>query len=313
MRKLGNWRLFLFSCALAALPASIASAGPSAPDQVPGAAADAALADRVGRLEARLQEVESEVDRLKHEKQEVENELDRQRAEAAAPKSMQPVASSASSRPSGMGSAADDRSGLTIPSSVVGTRLGYQGFPFKQKEGGFFYSFFFDRRLRGETDETAELPFGDLDFEIAVGVGRSGTDHVEATSMTLLQTVKVEYRQNMLSAMPSLKYYLNHWAPYGIRPYVVGGPGIWADIIESPPLFIGQNPPAPQFAIRKLPVDASAGLFEGGQGGVGLDFSLARTGVPILERIQVGFDYRYSAWTSGQRFSTYGFSLSTGL
>jgi hypothetical protein len=313
MRRPVNWRLFLFSCALVALPASVASAGPSVPDQGSGTPADAALSDRVGRLEARLQEVESEVDRLKHEKQEVQNELDQQRADAAAPKSGQPVASPASSRPSGMQSDTDDRSTLTIPSSAVGTRLGYQGFPFKQKEGGFFYSFFFDRRLRGETDETGKLPSGDLDFEVAVGVGRSGTDHLEATSLALLQTVKVQYQQTMLSAMPSLKYYVNEWAPYGIRPYLVGGPGIWADIVESPPLFIGQTPPARQFASRKLPVDASAGLFEGGQGGAGLDFSLARTRVPVLERFHVGFDYRYSAWTSGQRFSTYGVSLFTGL
>jgi len=310
IRRPVNWRLVLFSCALVALPASAASAGPSAPDQGPGAPADAALSDRVSRLEARLQEVESEVERLKHEKQEVQIELDQQRADAAAPKSRQPAASLASGRPSAMQSAADDQSALTIPSSAVGTRLGYQGFPFKQKEGGFFYSFFFDRRLRGETEG---LPFCDLDFEVAVGVGRSGTDHLEATSLALLQTVKVQYQQTMLSAMPSLKYYVNQWAPYGIRPYLVGGPGIWADIIESPPLFIGQTPPASQFASRKLPVDASAGLFEGGQGGAGLDFSLARTGVPILERLHVGFDYRYSAWTSGQRFSTYGLSLFTGL
>ena len=25
----------------------------------------------------------------------------------------------------------------------------------------------------------------------------------------------------------------------------------------------------------------------------------------ILERMKVGFDYRYSAWTTGQRFNTY--------
>jgi hypothetical protein len=68
--------------------------------------------------------------------------------------------------------------------------------------------------------------------------------------------------------------------------------------------------PPRALAARKLPVDAAANLYEGGQGGGGLEYSLARTGVRLLERVNLGFDYRYSAWTTGERFATYSFSLS---
>jgi len=146
--------------------------------------------------------------------------------------------------------------------------------------------------------------------EVALGVARSGEDHLVVTSDVLGGPVNTKLRQTILTIAPSLKYYLNRWASWGIRPYVAGGPGIWADIVESPPLFIGQQIPARELAARKLPIDASANVFEGGQGGAGLELSLARTRMPVIERMNLAFDYRYTAWTAGQRYGTYAFSLS---
>jgi hypothetical protein len=126
----------------------------------------------------------------------------------------------------------------------------------------------------------------------------------------LLQKYVLDYRQTMLSGWIGIKYTLNHWEPWGLRPYVIAGPGIWGDVVESPPLFIGQSLPSAALAARKLPTDAAANLYEGGQGGAGFEYNLGRTGVPVLERVNIGVDYRYSAWTSGERFGTYSFSLS---
>jgi hypothetical protein len=274
------------------------------PTSAAGAPDVASLADRINLLEGRLRAVETEVGELRREKQGMQAQLDRQNHQVADGIA---VVSRTARRPAEAQAETEESAPPSESASAWGTRLGYQGFPYGQKEGGFFYSVFFDRVLFREGEE---VPFGDLAAEIAVGVGRSGTDHLESTSDALLEKVKIEYRQTMLSGLPSLKYSLNQWSSYGVRPYLVGGPGIWGDIIESPPLFIGQNPASPQLAARKLPVDAGASIYEGGQGGAGIDFSFARTHVPILERLRLGFDYRYSAWTSGQRFSSYGLSLA---
>jgi hypothetical protein len=91
---------------------------------------------------------------------------------------------------------------------------------------------------------------------------------------------------------------------------LTGGPGIWVDIIETPPLVGGLQFPAPELGARKIPATAGASLFEGAQGGAGFEFNLARLGPRVFERMKLGFDYRYAAWTTGQRFSTYSLLLS---
>jgi hypothetical protein len=301
--------LLISLCALAPLLlGSAADAAQPGASPVPTAADAANLSDRMDRLEAKLREVQTEVEKLRREKQAVQQELDHQR-QAAAPKAQlaQSAAPSHSYGQSARQVAGDRPFEPGTPSSKWGTRIGYQDFPYHQKDGGLFYSFFFDHRLLSQAEG---VPLGDLDAEIAVGIGRSGTDHVNDFSDVLVQKQRLEYRQNMLSGWIGLKYYLDQWAPLGVRPYIIGGPGIWGDVVESPPLFIGETHASKALAARKLPVDAAANLYQGGQGGAGLDLNLARTGVPILERVNLGLDYRYSAWTSGERFSSYSFSLS---
>lgn len=198
-----------------------------------------------------------------------------------------------------------------VPTTEWGTRLGYQGFPFRQRTGGFFYSIYIDHRLLGM--DAGEMRWGDLSGEVAVGFARSGSDRMTVTP-TLLggRRVPVEYRQTMLSLWPSLKYSLLLLRPYGVRPYVTAGPGIWCDIVETPPLALGQGALAPELARRKLPVDSGANAYGGFEGGGGFEYNLARTEIPVLERLNLGFDYRYSAQSAGQRFSTYTMSLSFG-
>jgi hypothetical protein len=288
---------------------------------VPGAAAegvngtpsatDASMIGRMDKLEARLQEVETEMAQLRRKKQAVQQDLDHQKQEAAALKAQlaQPAAASNSDRPARRQSSEDTRTDYTTPGTQWGTRVGWQEFPYHQQQGGFFYSFFIDHRLFSQAEG---VPGGDLGAEINVGVGRSGTDQVEDFSDVLLIKRQLNYRQTMLSAWISMKYHLNYFAPYGVRPYVAAGPGIWADVIESAPLFIGQSLPSKTLSRRKLPVDAAAGLYPGGQLGGGFEVSLARTHLPYLERVNIGFDYRYSSWSSGERISNYSFSLSAG-
>lgn len=298
-------------CALVRLLASVAGATEQGVNSPPASPGTASLAERVDRLEARLQQVENEVDQLRREKHALQQQQDRQKQEAAALKAQlaQMSAAALSDRSSRRRNSEDTRVDYTVPGTQWGTRVGWQDFPYHQQQGGFFYSFFIDHRLFSEAEG---VPFGDLSAEINVGVGRSGTDQISDFSDVLLIKRQLNYRQTMLSGWISGKYHLNYFAQYGIRPYVAGGPGIWADVIESGPLFIGQSLPSKKLAGLKLPVDAAAGLYPGGQAGGGFEVSLARTHLPYLERLNVGFDYRYSAWSSGERISNYSFSLSAG-
>ncbi len=309
MRKGTKGRLLFLLCTLTLMPASVASgAAPGAPEPDTNSAA---LSARMDRLEGRLREVEAQVTQLQREKQAVQAQLDHQKQEDAALKArLDPPAASAATLASPQTLAASDRRvAPEIPASEWGTRVGYQDFPYMQKHGGFYYSFYFDHALAREEEG---IPFGDLDAEIAVGIARSGTDHVNDFSSVLFQKFKLDYRQTMLSGWIGIKYQLNQWARWGLRPYVIGGPGIWGDVVESPPVFIGQSLPSQVLLLRRLPVDAAANLYEGGQGGAGFELNLARTGVPMLARVNLGFDYRYSAWTTGEQFNTYTFSLSAG-
>ena len=154
------------------------------------------------------------------------------------------------------------------------------------------------------------MPGGDLDLELGAGVAASGNDQVTVKSAVVGAPTNVDFRQRMISVWPGLKYRFDLWKSYGFVPYLTGGPGIWVDIVETPPLVGGLQFPTKQLAERKLPATAAASLYQGAQGGAGFDFSLARLKYEIFQRMRLGFDYRYSAWTTGQRFSTYSLLLS---
>ena len=264
--------------------------------------------ERLNRLESRMTELEGQVATLKREKSEAQQSLKNQQEANAALKSQlarQPDYSSVQPVPADPVVARDDRRHRNLISNW-GLRLGYQGFPFGQKEGGFFYGLFVDSPLIHREDG---MPGGDLDLEVGGGLAFSGNDQVTVHSSVVGANTNVEFRQRMVSIWPGVKYSLDFWKQYGFRPYVTAGPGVWVDIIETPPLVGGLQFPTKQLGARKLPAIAGASLFEGAQGGAGFDFRLP-TENPILERMKVGFDYRYSAWTTGQRFNTYSLLLT---
>jgi hypothetical protein len=302
--------LLISLCTFAPLLASVPWAAEQAADRAPNGPEPGSLSNRMDRLEAKLLEVETELAQLQREKRTVQQDLDRQKQEAAALKVQlaKPDAASHSYRPTPtLEEVEDTPSGFNLPAWQWGTRVGFQDFPFRQQQGGFFYSFFVDHRLFSQKEG---VPFGDLSAEVSVGMARSGVDRIADFSDVLLEKTQIQYRQTMVSGWIGLKYQLNYLAPYGLRPYVIAGPGMWGDVIESPPFFIGQSLPSKALSNRNLPVVASASIYEGGQGGGGLEFSLARTGLPFIQRVNLGFDYRFAAWVTGDRFATYSFSLS---
>ena len=274
----------------------------SASDNLSNATSEPTI-DRLNRLESRMTELEGQVATLKRENMEAQEKLKGQQEANAVLKSQlahQPDYSSVQPVHEDPAVARDDRRHRDLISNW-GVRAGYQGFPFGQKEGGFFYGLFVDSPLMHHDDG---MPGGDLDLEVAGGVSFSGSDQVTVHSSVVGANKNVEFRQRMISIWPGLKYSLDFWKNYGLTPYITAGPGVWVDIIETPPLVGGLQFPTKQLGARKLPAIAGASLFEGAQGGAGFDFKLP-TENPILERMKVGFDYRYSAWTTGQRFNTY--------
>jgi len=293
--------------ALAIVSSIWMTAGASANDNVSNLAGEQTI-ERLNRLEGRMTELEGQVATLKREKIEAEQSLKNQPEENAALKSRlayRPDYSSVRPVQNDPAAVNDDRRHRDLISNW-GVRAGYQGFPFGQKEGGFFYGLFVDSPLIHNKDG---MPGGDLDLEVGGGLAFSGDDQVTVHSSVVGANTNVEFRQRMISIWPGVKYSLDFWKNYGIRPYVTAGPGIWVDIIETPPLVGGLQFPTRQLGARKLPAIAGASVFEGAQGGAGFDFKLP-TENPILDRMKVGFDYRYSAWTTGQRFNTYSLLLT---
>ena len=293
--------------ALAIVSSIWMTAGASANDNVSNLAGEQTI-ERLNRLEGRMTELEGQVATLKREKIETEQSLKNQQEENAALISRlahRPDYSSVRPVQNDPAAVNDDRRHRDLISNW-GVRAGYQGFPFGQKEGGFFYGLFVDSPLIHNKDG---MPGGDLDLEVGGGLAFSGDDQVTVHSSVVGANTNVEFRQRMISIWPGVKYSLDFWKNYGIRPYVTAGPGIWVDIIETPPLVGGLQFPTRQLGARKLPAIAGASVFEGAQGGAGFDFKLP-TENPILDRMKVGFDYRYSAWTTGQRFNTYSLLLT---
>ena len=286
----------------------VANAGENTPDAGPNLTTTK-LIERMDRLENRVTDLEGQVVILKREKMEAQESLKRREEADAAFKSQMARQTASAADPLSEGESIDpreDRPRRDLVSSW-GVRAGYQGFPFGQKEGGFFYGIFLDHLLARQSEG---MPWGDLDLELGAAVAFSGTDKVTVNSAIVGEPTKVDFRQRMISIWPDLKYRYNGWKSYGFTPYLTGGPGIWVDIIETPPLVGGLQFPTPELGARKLPEIAGADVFEGAQGGAGFEFSLARLNYPVFERMKLGFDYRYSAWTSGQRFSTYSLLLS---
>jgi hypothetical protein len=267
------------------------------------------LIERMDRLEERVTDLETQVVTLKREKTAAERSLRRQEEADSALRSEIARKTASAAELSSQVEPVDPREDRPRRDliSAYGVRAGYQGFPFGQKEGGFFYGFFIDHLLASESDG---VPGGDLDFELGAGVARSGNDEITVNSAVVGAPTKVDFRQRMISIWPALKYRYDQWQSYGLTPYLTGGPGVWVDIIETPPLVGGLQFPTKEIGERKIPATAGAGLFEGAQGGAGFELSLARLPHPVFARMKLGFDYRYSAWTTGQRFSTYSLLLS---
>jgi hypothetical protein len=264
----------------------------------------AQVIERLNKLESRVNDLEGQVASLKQEKQVIETKLQRQEHKNVALRSKieDPM-------PANQAQLTNDTDQPRRPPliSSYGVRAGYQGFPFGQREGGYFYGIFLDHAVANEADG---VPLGDLDFEVGANVAFSGTDQVLVHSTVVGAPQEVGLRQRMFSFWPDLKYKLNVLNRYGLSPYVTGGPGIWADVIETPPLVGGLQFPTKELAARKLPVIAGADLYEGAQGGAGAEMSFSRFDIPILNRMKIGFDYRYSAWTAGQRFNTFSLLFS---
>jgi|SRR5215469_4653821 len=297
--------VILSSMLMAAI--SAASASDNASNSASSAAGDQTI-ERLNRLESRMSELEAQVAILQREKKEAQQTLkNQQEANAALKSQLAHQANYSAVQPVRDDPAVvrEDRKRRDLISNW-GVRAGYQGFPFGQKEGGFSYGLFVDSPLIHREDR---MPGGDLDLEVGGGVAFSGNDQVTVHSAVVGAPTNVELRQRMISIWPGLKYSMDFLKPYGLRPYVTGGPGVWVDIIETPPLVGGLQFPTEQLGARKLPAIAGSDLYEGAQGGAGFDFKLP-TSNEILQRMKVGFDYRYSAWTTGQRFNTFSLLLT---
>src|SRR5208282_1456345 len=172
----------------------VASANENIPNTSPDLTATK-LIERLGRLENRLADLEGQVATLQHEKMEAQENLKRQQeADAALQSQMahQTASATVHSPPDEATDPREDRPRHDLVSSW-GVRAGYQGFPFGQKEGGFFCGIFLDHEL---VQQREGMPEGDLDLELGAGVAWSGNDEVTVKSAVVGAPTNVELRQS---------------------------------------------------------------------------------------------------------------------
>src|SRR5690242_14953100 len=190
-----------------------AGAGTASGQERPSPATDASTIGELHHLADRQRVLEERVDRLEREKAENEKQLAQERATVAR---LQASASAIPFIPNEVAEVGLESPG--VPTTEWGSRLGYQGFPFGQRQGGFYYSVYVDHRLLGM--DVGGLRYGDLSGEVAIGLGKSGSDHITVTSDLMGgRKINAEYRQTMLSVWPTLKYSMLLLKPYGLRPY----------------------------------------------------------------------------------------------
>ncbi len=120
---------------------------------------------------------------------------------------------------------------------------GYSTAPFDY-DGGYYYSGFIDLPLKAVEGS------GVFQGEVLLGV--SSSDNNEETLTTVLldeQDVSTDQREFM--ALFGLKYRFDVGARF--KPYVLMGPGMVVNLIDSNPLVAGQVPVPPELQKRGIP------------------------------------------------------------
>jgi len=194
----------------------------------------------------------------------------------------------------------------------VGFRVGYSESPYGMP-GGLRYSAFLNYRLLTEEDG---IPFGEVSGELEAalvkGGGKSTVNNLATIIIPPLGAQKTWMDE--VEIQPTVQYHLNLSkelpALAQLKPYVLAGPGVWISMLSTP---VVSTKPGPGQGFRHTDADTQAG----GVFGVGWKYSLAGLSVPpiqgILNKVEIGAEYRFNLLADGSGFNQYTGLLQFGF
>jgi hypothetical protein len=192
----------------------------------------------------------------------------------------------------------------------VGFRTGWGESPYDMP-GGFFFGAYLNHMLLSEDDG---IPGGFVTGELMAGaiMGNNATTNANlvgrlynTSSGTWLDTIEIQ---------PTVQYHLDpaalgHPELAAFKPYVLGGPAMYIDLMSTP-LVVKNNVPGNSY--RHYDADFQAG----GVFGTGFELGLNTLRVPAIQKILdksfVGAEWRYNQMGNGEGFNQYSGVVSFG-
>jgi len=277
----------------------------------------AASADAASRraMEKRIELLEKQNQMLEQQNHAVQDQLSAQKAQIDALRqelhgSVQPVAQLQQEMPKVRQQVAKIEERQSDLPFEVGFRTGWAESPYDMP-GGFFYSAYLNHRLLTVDDG---IPGGFVSGELMAGVVL-GNHAVTGANLygTLTQSAESSWLDT-IEIQPSVQYHLEP-AALGYReiewfkPYVLAGPGMWINLLNTPIVAKGDQPGE---RFRHYDADFQGG----GVYGLGFELSLSALKVAALQRIlnksYLGAEWRYNEFANGDGFNQYTGSVAFG-
>jgi len=194
----------------------------------------------------------------------------------------------------------------------VGLRTGYSDSPYAMP-GGYFYGAFLSDRLLTEEDG---IPYGNVTGELMAGAVLGNNAKTSANLYCQLAKCSTKTSLTTVEIQPTVQYHAD-LKSLGLPqlamldPYALAGPGFWIGLMSTPVVVKGDVPGA---GYRHTDADFQPG----GVFGFGTNIILGRMleSRPIqgiLDRSQVGAEWRYNLMANGEGFNQYTGTVAFGF
>ncbi len=193
-----------------------------------------------------------------------------------------------------------------------GARTGWSESPYAMPGGYFYGAYLSDRLLTQENG----VPYGDITGELVVGAVFGNNAKTNANLACQLTGCQSKTSLTTLEIQPTLQYHADLSAMgfkrlSMVEPYVLAGPGFWISMMDTPVVVHGSTPGR---GYRHTDADFQpGGLF-----GFGTNLKLgkvleSRPIQGVLDRSQIGAEWRYNLLANGEGFNQYTGTVAFGF
>ncbi len=194
----------------------------------------------------------------------------------------------------------------------VGIRTGYSDSPYAMP-GGYFYGAYLSDRLLTEEDG---VPYGTVTGELMAGAVLGNNAMTNANLAGQLTSTWAKTSLTTVEIQPTLQYHAD-LKSMGLPqlamldPYALAGPGFWIGLMSTPVVVHG-NVPGSGYKHE------DANFEPGGVFGFGTNLKLgkvleSRPIQGVLDRSQVGAEWRYNMLANGEGFNQYTGTVAFGF